>query len=158
LRNLHHVAQDLVRRPEDAELLRRIAWNTLNILAADVVTIYEYIETERQFVIPPHIAGRLRAETGQPFAGQASGRLDFAIRVSRTRQRQAALLHASQVSPEAPLWRRLELQGDTGHLRWLAPRRPERSRHCVRGEHRVRRGTERASRAGHGQCRQCRRR
>jgi LmbE family N-acetylglucosaminyl deacetylase len=67
------------------------------------------------------IAGRLRAETGQPFAGQAPGRLDFAIRVSRTRQRQAALLHASQVSPAAPLWRRLELQGDIEHLRWLVP-------------------------------------
>ena len=113
---------------------------------------------ELAWALPAGIAGRLRAETGQPFAGQAPGRLDFAIRVSRTRQRQAALLHASQVSPEAPLWRRLELQGDTGHLRWLAPRRPERSRHCVRGEHRVRRGTGRASRAGHGQCRQCRRR
>ena len=73
------------------------------------------------WALPAGIAGRLRAETGQPFAGQASGRLDFAIRVSRTRQRQAALLHASQVSPEAPLWRRLELQGDTEHLRWLVP-------------------------------------
>ena len=67
------------------------------------------------------IADRLEAETGQPFAGQAPGRLDFAIRVSRTRQRQAALLHASQVSPAAPLWRRLELQGDIEHLRWLVP-------------------------------------
>ena len=73
------------------------------------------------WALPAGIAGRLRAETGQPFAGQASGRLDFAIRVSRTRQRQAALLHASQVSPESPLWRRLELQGDIEHLRWLLP-------------------------------------
>jgi LmbE family N-acetylglucosaminyl deacetylase len=67
------------------------------------------------------IADRLEAETGQPFAGQAPRRLDFAIRVSRTRQRQAALLHASQVSPAAPLWRRLELQADIEHLRWLVP-------------------------------------
>ena len=44
-----------------------------------------------------------------------------AIRVSRARQRQAALLHASQVSPAAPLWRRLELHGDIEHLRWLVP-------------------------------------
>ena len=71
------------------------------------------------WALPAGIAGRLRAETGQPFAGQAAGRLDFAIRVSRTRQRQAALLHASQISPAAPLWRRLELQGDIEHLRWL---------------------------------------
>ena len=76
------------------------------------------------WALPAGIAGRLRAETGQPFAGQAPGRLDFAIRVSRTRQRQAALLHASQVSPAAPLWRRLELQGDIEHLRWLVPPPP----------------------------------
>ena len=73
------------------------------------------------WALPAGIAGRLRAETGQPFAGQPPGRLDFAIRVSRARQRHAALLHASQVSPGAPLWRRLELQGDIEHLRWLVP-------------------------------------
>ncbi len=71
------------------------------------------------WALPADIADRLRAETGQPFPGQAPGRLDFAIRVSRARQRQAALLHASQLSPGAPLWRRLELQGDVEHLRWL---------------------------------------
>jgi len=71
------------------------------------------------WALPADVADRLRAETGQPFAGQAPGRLDFAIRVSRTRQRQAALLHASQLSPSSPLWRRLELQGDIEHLRWL---------------------------------------
>jgi N-acetylglucosamine malate deacetylase 2 len=51
------------------------------------------------WALPAGIASRLQAETGQPFAGQPAGRLDFAIRVSRARQRQAALLHASQVSP-----------------------------------------------------------
>ncbi len=73
------------------------------------------------WALPAGLADRLRAETGQPFAGQPPGRLDFAIRVNRGRQRQAALLHASQVSPAAPLWRRLELQGDIEHLRWLVP-------------------------------------
>jgi N-acetylglucosamine malate deacetylase 2 len=73
------------------------------------------------WALPAGIAGRLRAETGQPFAGQPPGRLDFAIRVSRARQRHAALLHASQVWPGSPLWRRLELQGDIEHLRWLVP-------------------------------------
>ena len=73
------------------------------------------------WALPAGIADRLRAETGQPFAGQAPGWLDFVIRVSRARQRQAALLHASQVSPGAPLWRRLELQGDIEYLRWLVP-------------------------------------
>ena len=71
------------------------------------------------WALPAGIAGRLRAETGQPFAGQAPGRLDFAVRVSRARQRRAALLHASQLSPGTPLWRRLELQGDVEYLRWL---------------------------------------
>ena len=66
------------------------------------------------WALPAGIADRLRAETGQ-----APGRLDFVIRVSRARQRQAALLHASQVSPGSPLWRWLELQGDVEHLRWL---------------------------------------
>jgi hypothetical protein len=31
------------------------------------------------------------------------------------------LLHASQVSPAALLWRRLQLQGDCEHLRWIEP-------------------------------------
>lgn len=75
------------------------------------------------WALPAGIAGRLRAETSQPFAGQPAGRLDFAIQVSRTRQRQAALLHTSQISPGAPLWRRLDLQGDVEHLRWLLPPR-----------------------------------
>jgi len=35
------------------------------------------------------------------------------------RQRRAALLHASQISPAAMLWRRLQLLGECEHLRWL---------------------------------------
>src|SRR5262249_14647350 len=42
LSDLHAVAESLVRAPGDPALLDHIAWNTLNILAADVVTIYEY--------------------------------------------------------------------------------------------------------------------
>jgi LmbE family N-acetylglucosaminyl deacetylase len=65
------------------------------------------------------IADRLRQETGEAFAGQPPGRLDLCIRVDRARQRRAALMHASQISPNAVLWRRLQLQGDCEHLRWL---------------------------------------
>jgi N-acetylglucosamine malate deacetylase 2 len=65
------------------------------------------------------IAGRLRAETGAPFAGQPPGRIDLCVRVDRAAQRNAAFLHASQISPGAVLWRRLQLQGDCEHLRWL---------------------------------------
>jgi N-acetylglucosamine malate deacetylase 2 len=71
------------------------------------------------WALPADVAGRLRAETGQPFAGQPPGNLDFQVPVDRARQREAAWLHASQISPAAVLWRRLELQGDTEHLRWL---------------------------------------
>jgi LmbE family N-acetylglucosaminyl deacetylase len=73
------------------------------------------------WALPAGIAGRLRAETGQPFAGRPPGSLDFQIPVDRSCQRQAARLHASQISPAAVLWRRLDLQGDTEHLRWLLP-------------------------------------
>ena len=67
------------------------------------------------------VADRLRAETGGAFAGQPPGRVDLCVRVDRARQRRAALMHASQISPAAVLWRRLQLQGDCEHLRWLLP-------------------------------------
>lgn len=43
------------------ELLHQIAWRTLNILAADVVTIYEYNQPKGQF-LKPMIAGWLKDE------------------------------------------------------------------------------------------------
>ena len=73
------------------------------------------------WTLPDTVADRLRAETGAAFAGQPPGRIDLCIRVDRARQRRAALLHASQISPAAVLWRRLQLQGDCEHLRWLLP-------------------------------------
>lgn len=73
------------------------------------------------WALPTAVAGRLRAETGQPFTGQPPGRLDLRVRVDRTRQRQAALAHDSQISPSAVLWRRWQLQGHFEHLRWLLP-------------------------------------
>ena len=64
LATLHSVAQSLVGTPHKKNLLRLIAWNTLNILAADVVSIYEYLQSsdqpiERQFQTPPSLAGKL---------------------------------------------------------------------------------------------------
>jgi len=73
------------------------------------------------WALPADVADRLRAETGQPFAGQPPGNLHFRVPVDRACQRKAAWLHASQISPAAVLWRRLELQGGTEHLRWLLP-------------------------------------
>ncbi len=83
------------------------------------------------WALPSPIADQLRAETGAAFAGQPPDRMDLCIRVDRARQRRAALRHASQISPTAVLWRRLQLQGDCEHLRWLVPpgqRRPEGAR------------------------------
>jgi N-acetylglucosamine malate deacetylase 2 len=76
------------------------------------------------WVLAEPVADRLRAETGAAFAGQPPDQIDLCVRVDRTRQRRAALLHASQVSPTAVLWRRLQLQGDCEHLRWLVPPDP----------------------------------
>jgi hypothetical protein len=70
-------------------------------------------------MLPAAVAARLRAEAGQDCCGPP-GRIDLCVRVSRDRQRRAALFHASQISPGAVLWRRLQLQGDCEHLRWLA--------------------------------------
>ena len=73
------------------------------------------------WTLPAAVASRLRSETGQEFIGQPPDRVDLCVRVDRARQRRAALMHASQVSPTAVLWRRLQLQGDCEHLRWLQP-------------------------------------
>jgi LmbE family N-acetylglucosaminyl deacetylase len=78
------------------------------------------------WMLPAAIAARLQAETGQRFAGRPPDQADFCVRVNRARQRRAALLHASQISPTAVLWRRLQLQGDCEHLRWLVPPRGAR--------------------------------
>jgi N-acetylglucosamine malate deacetylase 2 len=75
------------------------------------------------WALPVTVADRLHAETGLTFAGQPPDRMDMCVRVNRVKQRRAALMHASQISPAAVLWRRLQLQGDCEYLRWLrAPR------------------------------------
>lgn len=71
------------------------------------------------WALPEPVARQLRVETGQPFAGRPPDELDLRVKVDRTSQRRAALAHASQISPSALLWRRLELLGDFEHLRWL---------------------------------------
>lgn len=73
------------------------------------------------WALPATVAATLRKETGQPFAGLPAGEVDLCIRVDRDRQRAAALLHTTQISPTAVLWRRLQLMGDCEDLRWLLP-------------------------------------
>lgn len=72
------------------------------------------------WALPDHVASQLRHETGQPFAGQSPDRIDIRVQVTRHAQHRASLAHASQISPSAVLWRRLQLLGDHEHLRWLA--------------------------------------
>lgn len=73
------------------------------------------------WTLPAAVAARLSAETGHDFTGQPPNRIDLCVHVGRERQRRAALLHASQISPGAVLWRRLALLGDREYLRWLIP-------------------------------------
>ncbi len=60
------------------------------------------------WTLPAAVASRLHAETGQAFAGQPAEGVDLCIRVDRTKQRRAATMHASQISPGAVFWRRLQ--------------------------------------------------
>jgi N-acetylglucosamine malate deacetylase 2 len=73
------------------------------------------------WTLPTAVAARLSADAGQHFVGQPPDRIDLCVRVSRERQRRAALLHASQIAAGAVLWRRLRLLGDREYLRWLVP-------------------------------------
>lgn len=59
LETLQIVGQYLVSNLEESDLLRSIAWSSINTLAADVVTIYEYRARENRWFIPPRIAGRM---------------------------------------------------------------------------------------------------
>ncbi len=60
LANLYDVAKSLVINPGMSGLLQRIAGNTLNILTADVVIIYEYNQAEQKFSSEPTYGGRLK--------------------------------------------------------------------------------------------------
>jgi LmbE family N-acetylglucosaminyl deacetylase len=68
------------------------------------------------WALPATVASQLREETGQPFAGQPPDRLDLCVRIDRAAQRRTALVHASQISPTAVLWRRLHSSRAAGHF------------------------------------------
>ena len=69
--------------------------------------------------LPSDVARRLNGEFATTFRGHPEE--DFAIRLTcdRGTQRRAVHAHASQAVPGSPLWRRLELLGDTEWLRRL---------------------------------------
>jgi GAF domain-containing protein len=78
LEALHSVTQSINQVPENADLLEHIAWNTLNVLAADIITIYAYRQTEKQFLTPPSIAGRFKEERKMKTAIQI-GEIPFVL-------------------------------------------------------------------------------
>lgn len=74
------------------------------------------------WTLPEEICGRLAAEGYAGFLGRPGDEIDLVLTVDRTAQLAAVECHPSQAVPGSVLWRRLELQGDDEHLRWL--RRP----------------------------------
>ena len=60
LSSLHKISQSLVEKtPFGKKLLPFIANSARNLLAADVVVIYEYSESTQEFKVSPEIAGKL---------------------------------------------------------------------------------------------------
>jgi LmbE family N-acetylglucosaminyl deacetylase len=78
------------------------------------------------WVIPRHVAQTLNAEFGTAFTGRDPSQIDLTITVDRALQCAAITCHASQATANPVLWRRLELLGNTEHLRYLNRPRPRR--------------------------------
>lgn len=74
------------------------------------------------WVLPDDLCATLAGEGYAGFLGRPADEIDLALTVDRAAQLAAVECHPSQAVPGSVLWRRLELQGDTEHLRWL--RRP----------------------------------
>ena len=73
------------------------------------------------WVVPEAVAAQLDTELGTSFVGRRPDEIDLTVTVDRAGQRTAIACHASQSSDNPVLWRRLELLGNTEHLRWLLP-------------------------------------
>jgi LmbE family N-acetylglucosaminyl deacetylase len=71
------------------------------------------------WALPHELADQLNAELGTAFTGRLAADLDWTVRVDRRVQRRAIAAHASQADGNPVLHRRLELLGDTEHLRLL---------------------------------------
>jgi len=71
------------------------------------------------WVLPSAVALALNSEFGTSFVGRDDSEIDATVRVDRDRQRRAIACHPSQATGNAVLRRRLELLGDSEHLRVL---------------------------------------
>ena len=77
------------------------------------------------WALPDAVARALNVEFGTAFAGRAAAEIDEVLTVDRAAQRRAIGCHASQSTTNPVLWRRLELLGDTEHLRLLSAVSPQ---------------------------------
>ena len=72
------------------------------------------------WMLPAAVAEALNWELGTGFVGNEAAEIDIVLPVDRAKQTAACAAHVSQAIPTSVLWRRLELLGDTEHLRWLS--------------------------------------
>jgi LmbE family N-acetylglucosaminyl deacetylase len=82
------------------------------------------------WTLPADVAAALNAEYDTAFGGNPASGVDLTVTVDRTRQRAAVRCHPSQAVPGSVLWRRLDLLGDTEHLRWLHGQTTHRGGHA----------------------------
>lgn len=75
------------------------------------------------WALPDMVSDIMNDELGTAMAGHPLEEMDIALSCRRDAQRVAVRAHSSQHAPGSPLWRRLELLGDTEWLRWLTPDR-----------------------------------
>jgi len=71
------------------------------------------------WALPTGVTEHLNREFGTGFVGRTPEDLDLTVHVDRTLQLQAIRHHQSQSSNNPVLWRRLDILGDTEHLRYL---------------------------------------
>jgi GAF domain-containing protein len=78
LTTLQAIEWSLVSTAEGSDLLHQIAWNSLNLLAADIIIIYEYYEADKRFRISPYNEHRALAsliERGENIYPEIAGKL-----------------------------------------------------------------------------------
>jgi signal transduction histidine kinase len=114
LATLHSVTQSLSRVAEDGDLMHHIAWNTLNILAADAITLYEYIQAENQFLTPPNISGRLK-NAQEMDAKVFESDVPFAL-INRAYNVYAQRISEEEIFAKAPFARRESIKSVAGIL------------------------------------------
>jgi signal transduction histidine kinase len=68
LANLHEISRSLADEADHEYLLESIAGHSLNVLAADLVVIYEYDHAQQLFLSKPAAAGRRETRSGEPGA------------------------------------------------------------------------------------------